>query len=768
MRMLSRFPGKCSNCGEKFAEGAQIDYSRETRMTLCAKCAPPVVADVPAVVHVTLAGDDAAFKLDGRLGSEGFAAFRAALGACRFRDGANYLAIGRVAAALVALRAAGIAVNVAVDVQDAISASDSARSSAIVAAATRTAAVDAILAARGGSLYGFQVEGVAWLAPRNGALVADDMGLGKTIQALTAIPDGAPVVVICPAVAKSVWQSESAKWRPEMRVTVLAGRGSFRAPAAGEMVCVNYDILPATPEEREAANLSGDAYGLLPGTVVIVDEAHACASSKSTRTKRARALSEAARSSGGRCWVLTATPLKNSPPELWNVLEVAGLAREVFGSWNRFVLAFNGRPGKFGGYEWGEARSDVPDLLQRVMLRREKTTVLKDLPSKTHRVLPAKIDRATMKLCDAAMAEIEAQEGKVENLLAKLATADVEAAKALEVSVERAIAKLAATGLGFRQLSAARAALAKAKIPAMLEVVETYEEQGEPLVVFSAYRAPVDLFDSRPGWATITGDTSNDRRGEIVEAFQAGKLKGVACTIRAGGVAITLTRSSNVLRVDREWNPALNVQAEDRCYRIGQRNAVLVTDLVAEHRLDEMISECIARKEVLISGSVDAGSVTTVAPAAAPVVVDWQAIEEDAARAMREVAEAQKLLATAKSEHARKMAERRVEAARGEARSRVRSAAARRLAEVETEEDAPRRGPANAVEAWAIVGIRALADADPDHAQDENGVGYSKSDGGLGHALAALDDLTDQEWRLAIRLARHYRGQIGDAPDMAA
>lgn len=779
-RINSRFSGTCADCGVKIAAGEPIDYDYAKRRVTCVACAPPETPAAPTVVRVSYFGAEIGFKLDGRLGSEAFKAYISALGPCRFRDGVNHLPLGRASAAIVALRAAGLTIVVDDAARVAIETHAETAKTAILSANGRANNVDAILSKFGGALYGFQREGVAWLAPRSGALVADDMGLGKTIQALTAVPDGAPVVVICPAVAKGVWQREAAKWRPEIRVSVLSGRGSFRAPEGGEMVCVNYDILPPTSEEIDAALTAteaaiavalksrsegdtakawkaivaffslGSAPSLLPGTVLIVDEAHACANSKTARTARVRALSSALREKGGACWILTATPLKNRPQELWNVLELAGLAREAYGSWKGFLRAYDGTKNRFGGYDWGTPSPEAAERLRLVSIRRCKEDVITDLPAKTHRTLPAEIDRATAKLCDAALAEIT-EEGEGQATL----------------GIEKAIAKLMSTGLGFSQLSAARAALAQAKIPAMLGVVESYEEQGEPLVVFSAYRAPIDLLAKREGWAVITGDTSNERRGEIVDLFQAGALKGVGCTIRAGGVAITLTRASNVLRVDREWNPSLNVQAEDRCYRIGQKNAVLVTDLVANHVLDEMIARTIARKEAIVSRSVNASTVQHVAPEAA-IVIDWEIIEADAAKAAREAAEATKLAAAAQGEATKRRAERKASEARREAQKRVRASAARRLGEIETEEDAARRGPSSEIESWAIAGLRQLAEDDSDRARYKNEIGFSASDCKIGHALAWLPDLTDQEWRLVVRMARHYQGQIGEAPKVAA
>ena len=203
--------------------------------------------------------------------------------------------------------------------------------------------------------------------------LADDMGLGKTIQALIALPEGQPVLVVGPAVAKNVWEQEAKKWRPDLKVTVLSGRNSFRFPEPGEMVIPNYDILSADPGVPNA------------GTVVVADEAHVLKSIKASRTKKFRTISEAVRKDNGKVWLMTATPLMNRPPELWSVLQAAGIAHEAFGSWSNFVRLFNAVEGEWGGYEWGSPSPEVPSLLQRVSLRRMKVDVLPDLPTKMYR-----------------------------------------------------------------------------------------------------------------------------------------------------------------------------------------------------------------------------------------------------------------------------------------------------------------------------------------------------------------------------------------------
>lgn len=98
----------------------------------------------------------------------------------------------------------------------------------------------------------------------------------------------------------------------------------------------------------------------------------------------------------------------------------------------------------------------------------------------------------------------------------------------------------------------------------------------------------------------ITGETSAAQRSAIVEQFQQGKLFGVAATIKAAGVALTLTRSHNCVFVDRDWTPANNLQAEGRLQRIGQKSNILVTNLVCDHALDIHVTETLMRKQAII------------------------------------------------------------------------------------------------------------------------------------------------------------------------
>lgn len=612
----------------------------------------------------------------------------------------------------------------------------------------------------------------------------------NTIQALIALPDDAAVVVVCPAVAKGVWLREIAKWRPDYIVTVLDGRGSFRAPKPGEIIVTNYDILDREPIDLDGYKITRvrcakEALCMVPvvrwscapslalgtpwarcssfndgvphaaprvtancpvvlhrmtGVNVIADEAHLLKNRKTIRSAAFRCIADPARESGGKVWLLTATPILNSPMELWNVFEAAGLERVAFGSFSAFRRLFDGHKGGFGGFTWGAPdTAGVVARLAKVMLRRTKVEVLKDLPAKRWREITVDIDAGTRALLD-------------------------------QIDVADVLEKIrAGASLDFKKISAARAALAKAKIAALVELVDEYAANAEPVVVFSAHLAPVELLAKRPGWALITGATSPEKRSEIERDFQAGKYVGVACTIKAGGVAITLTRAANAIFVDSEWTPALNDQAEDRIYRIGQSRAVLITSLVADHALDLRVTELLTEKRRIINASVEAARVTTI-PTQALVDVDFDGlaaaakIELEAAQAVRDAA------ATRAAEYAAlPKPERRGGAAgasggagggHGGGGSRPR----RVIVPVAQEGS---RAAVDAREVWAQEALATLAGLDPDRARQRNDMGFSAGDGTRGHRLAAhapAVGLTDEQWAEAIDMCAKYWRQVGRPP----
>lgn len=400
---------------------------------------------------------------------------------------------------------------------------------------------------------------------------------------------------------------------------------------------------------------------------------------------------------------------------------------------------------------WGSPDASVPERLARVSLRRDRAAVLPQLPTKTWRDLSVEIGGAAKRVCD--------------KLLAELTKAGVDLTNA------EALAQIHKNHVVFRRMSDVRAALATAKIGALVELVEDFEEQDEPVVVFSAHRDPIDLLGKREGWATITGDTPNEKRNAIEAAFQRGELRGVAATIQAGGVAITLTRAAQAIFVDRAWTPALNSQAEDRIYRIGQTRGCVITTLVGDHVLEERMAELLTKKSAIIGASVEAAAVVTVLTA--PVVVDFDALAAEArleAEATDKARiEAEKLAAERAKHFANEREQKEAEKKEREAKEKktaARERATKRGWVAPAEEAMDRHEARTARQVWAAQAIVQLTNADPDFAFHENGVGFNKADGGNGHWLSEElpRGLTPKQWDLAIRLCAKYHGQVGEMP----
>jgi hypothetical protein len=596
------------------------------------------------------------------------------------------------------------------------------------------------VAARGLTLYPFQNEGARWLRERakegKNALLADQMGLGKTIQALAALPDKAPVVVVCPASVKLNWRAEIRRWRPDLDPRIVQGKRSFYTPKAGQVVIANYDLLLDRP----------DALAFEPGTFLIVDEAHLVKNRQAARSKRVRALRETLDERGGRTWFLTGTPLLNYPMELWSVLDCLGVAREAFETPTRFRRLYHASANSWGGTDYGQTdeadRSHIAQALRRVSLMRLRHQVMPELPGKQRSDVPVEIDAKTDAMLDETLAKLRDLGVDLEG-----AASFAEACKGRSGEAAK---------VAFELISKARAAVATAKIPAALETVEAYEEAGEPLLVFSCHLAPVEAVATRPGWAKITGETTTEARNEIVERFQRGELKGVALTVRAGGVGLTLTKAANVLFVDLDWTPALNSQAEDRVCRIGQTRGVQITRLVADHALDRRLAELLTLKEEHVA-TVERSAVQAVTASGSQAKRTAVAV----LRSLRTTLEVQEAATTAEAA----AGPLKPAAGPGVATVRITTADGRTF-------NVTTRPPKDDAERHAGNAVVKLAGLSPDGCAIRNDEGFSAADLEFGMSLAKTyaehGGLSDGQWRIALKFAHKYRRQVGAAPTAAS
>jgi SWI/SNF-related matrix-associated actin-dependent regulator 1 of chromatin subfamily A len=419
-------------------------------------------------------------------------------------------------------------------------------------------------------LYPHQVAGVQFLARRGRTILADDMGLGKTRQAIVAMNQAAPqgaVLVVCPASLKLNWAREIRLVDPAAEVEVIGAPGGQSAHA--RWVVVNYDLLARHGERLRAIAWAG----------VIVDEAHFIknASQRSSQVLRLIGVSDAKRDqpAGPRnVYLLTGTPMPNRPRDLFNLLRAVGhpSARSFLSFARRYCGAYRN---DYGWVTDGASNLDELNLLlKEVMLRRRKDEVL-DLPPKIRTWVPVQIESAPARKAHGDFVEW-------------FAASDPTRPNDTEF---------------LARLTKLRLALHKAKHAACAERVRDVLATGQKVIVFTCYTEGITRHAKALGdqAVTITGADSAKQRMAAVDRFQDDPQVRVAlCNLVAGGVGLTLTAATHVVFQDLDWVPANHLQAEDRCYRIGQHRQVTVEYLLADGTLDGYIAQLLEAKLRLV------------------------------------------------------------------------------------------------------------------------------------------------------------------------
>lgn len=763
----NKYPASCSLCRQAVAAGAGVlSGGPGGWVTHCQACS----AKMSAMAVVARPKLVAALDRSGRVlvTFSGFGdIFYRYIEVCKkagFRYDpevkAQFGAVDQVPELVVQAQSAGFDVAVQDALQAAIQARAAEARAEIADSDSRMADMTKELEKRNLFLRPFQRETVRWVVNRKGAIIGHDPGLGKTIISLAAMPKGVPILVIPPASVKYNWQQEAKKWRPDLETHVISGMGNFRWPKPGEMVIVNARILPDMDFFK--ANVP-------PADIlVIVDEAHEF---KNFRWKKKDdkwepdgsgialklfAIAEMARARGGRVWLLTGTPVLNRPDELWALLSICGCANEVFSNKKRFNELMGAKVGGGGyGIEWGTPSPEVGELLKRCMLRFAKADVLTELPPVTIQKRTVTISAKDKKALDVIEQELEVLEGESEIEGINL---DAEISAAQRMALDTAMSKIP-----FEKISKVKAAVARAKIPSLVELVEEYEAMDQPLLVFSDHVDPVEVVGSRPGWAKVAGDVDAKTRLDIQNRFQAGELKGVALTIKAGGVGMTLTKAHFAIFNDKNWIPEINRQAVGRVDRFGQTAPILITELVADHSIDRRIEQICRVKEKLVESTTGAA---TMSP---EMQVQTTADKFDQVTAILD----QQATMRIERERAAIEAEKRMAEERRKLEAERAALEAERKKPGSARPIQPREGdkwhPATPLEKWAAEGVMILAGFDADRARERNDVGFNQSDGAFGHSLATQirngKPLSAKQWDSLIRMLRKYHRQIGPAPD---
>ena len=459
-----------------------------------------------------------------------------------------------------------------------------------------------------GTLRPYQKVGVQWLHLLSGlglgACLADDMGLGKTIQVLSLLlvqraRAGAleteklqPSLLVAPASLLENWMAELDRFAPSLKARIVH-------PSA-----MTADQLKQfTPDEVAELDLVITSYGSLlripslsrgAWRSVILDEAQAIKNPNAKQTKAAKALDAQSRIA------LTGTPVENHLGDLWSIFDfinpgLLGTAQQFM----RYVRGLTEREQN----PYGPLRT----LVQPYILRRMKTdtSIIADLPAKTEVKAYCRLSRRQAALYAQA----------VQDLAESLAEADGIQRKGVVLATLMRLKQIC--NHPSQWLSDDTWAEADSgKWARLREIAEVVAARQEKMLVFSQFRevtGPLATFLAeifgRPG-VVLHGETPVKRRKGLVQAFQADEaVPFFVLSLKAGGAGLTLTAASHVVHFDRWWNPAVENQATDRAFRIGQNRNVLVHKFVCRGTVEEKIDALIESKkglsEALLAGSAE-------------------------------------------------------------------------------------------------------------------------------------------------------------------
>ena len=439
--------------------------------------------------------------------------------------------------------------------------------------------------------YPYQLKGIARGLELKRFMNCDEPGLGKTLQSIATInlANAFPCLVICPSSLKINWQREWEKFT-DKKAMVLTDKVRdtwtfFYQTGMHQVFIVNYESLKKYFVQRikkaEGWTLRDvefrNSINLFKS--VIIDESHRCKSASTQQAKFCKGICT------GKEWVieLTGTPVVNRPKDLIPQLAILDRMND-FGGYKPFVDRYCS-----GQREASNLRELNFNLWKYCMFRREKSLVLTDLPDKIRQVNTCEITNRKEYM--------DAERDLIMYLQKYKDADDDKIAKAMRGEVMVRINIL-------RQISA------RGKVRDVIEFVKDFRENGKKIILFCSLHEVVDQLKRYfPTAVSVTGRDSQDEKQRAVDAFQNNpKADIIICSIKAAGVGLTLTASSNVAFVEFPWTYADCCQCEDRAHRIGQKDSVTCYYFLGRRTIDEKVYRIIQEKKNIanaVTGSTE-------------------------------------------------------------------------------------------------------------------------------------------------------------------
>ncbi|MBD0270034.1 MAG: DEAD/DEAH box helicase, partial [Cyanobacteria bacterium Co-bin8] len=461
-----------------------------------------------------------------------------------------------------------------------------------------------------GRLREYQKRGVSWLQyleqlGLNGCL-ADDMGLGKTIQViarllqerealggpsqLAKIP---PTLLVAPTSVVGNWAREIQKFAPNLKAAVHHGSERAKDAKAFKQVCREHDVLITSfALARKDAKLLGE----IQWHRIVLDEAQNIKNPKAALTKSILKLSAPHR------LALTGTPIENRLLDLWSIFNF--LNPGYLGNQTQFRRSFELPIQKSGD---PRQSTTLKKLVEPFILRRVKTdqSIIKDLPDKVEQKLYCNLTKEQASLYEAVVKDVEEQINQTEGIQRK----------GLILATLTKLKQVCNHPMQFLQDGSEFTPERSHKLTRLSEMVEEAVEEGESLLIFTQFRELGDALEKylrhtcRRNTYYLHGGTTQPKREQMIREFQDPETEPsiFVLSLKAGGVGITLTKANHVFHFDRWWNPAVENQATDRVFRIGQTRNVQVHKFVCSGTLEEKIHDLIESKKALAEQVVGAG-----------------------------------------------------------------------------------------------------------------------------------------------------------------
>ncbi|MGP3633795.1 DEAD/DEAH box helicase [Streptomyces sp. 24-1644] len=446
------------------------------------------------------------------------------------------------------------------------------------------------------TLRDYQLRGLAWLDRMTslglGGCLADDMGLGKTITVIAlhlhrAHP--APTLVICPASLLGNWHREINRFAPGVPVRRFHGTDRTLAEPDGGFVLTTYGTMRSS-----AAQLAAHTWGL-----VVADEAQHVKNPHSSTAKALRTIPSPARVA------LTGTPVENNLSELWALLDwtTPGLLGplKAFRARHARIVENTGTAAGLGNEEAVERLSR---LVRPFLLRRKKSDpgIAPELPPKTETDHPVFLTREQVTLYEAAvretMASIQASEGI--------------ARRGLIMKLLSSLKQICNHPAQYLKEEPTRLTGRSGKLALLDELLDTILSEDGSVLIFTQYVTMARLLSAHLTSRAVPsqllhGGTPVAEREQMVDRFQSAEVPVFLLSLKAAGTGLNLTRAAHVIHYDRWWNPAVEEQATDRAYRIGQTQPVQVHRLIAEGTVEDRIGELLESKRALADAVLGAG-----------------------------------------------------------------------------------------------------------------------------------------------------------------